>query len=423
MIDIKLIRDNPQVVKDALVKRNQDIALDEVIDWDKERRAIITDMEALQGQRNKYSEEFGKLKKEGKTPPEEIVQEMNNIREQVKEKERFLVALEQKIEDFLLRLPNIPDVSVPEGRDEKSNKVVRSFGEVPKFDFSPKMHWELGEKTGILDFSAAAKISGSRFVVLRKAGCVLERALINFMIDVHTARGYEEVFTPYMVNRAAMQGTGQLPKFEAEIFKCVEDELYLIPTAEVSVTNLSAGDMIDEKDLPRKYVSYSSCFRREAGSYGKDTRGLIRNHQFNKIELVKIVKPEDSAAEHENLTLDAEEILKRLGLTYRVVELCTGDIGFSSAKTYDLEVWMPGENRWREISSCSNFKDFQARRMNIKVRYADKRKEFAHTINGSGIAVGRAFAAILENFQQKDGSIIIPEALRPYTKIVRIPYC
>ncbi|OGS25260.1 MAG: serine--tRNA ligase [Elusimicrobia bacterium RIFOXYB2_FULL_50_12] len=421
MLDIKLIREHSAQVAEALKKRNQNIPLDEVIGWDSERRTLISDMEELQGRRNKAAEEVGKLKRQGSNPPEALVQEMNNVREQVKEKERFLVVLEQKIEDFLLRIPNIPDESVPAGAGEKQNVVVRLHGEPQKYDFTPKPHWELGEKTGILDFSTAAKISGARFALLRGAGAKLERALISFMLETHTSRGYAEVLAPYLVNRASMQGTGQLPKFEEELFKCSEDQLYLIPTAEVSVTNIHRDEIIEEKDLPEKYVSYSACFRREAGSYGKDTRGLIRNHQFNKIELVKVVAPETSAHEHEELTADAEEILKQLGLPYRVIELCSGDLGFSSAKTYDLEVWMPGENRWREISSCSNFKDFQARRMNIKLRRQDKRKEFAHTINGSGIAVGRAFAALLENCQQKDGSIVIPEVLRQYTKFDRIP--
>jgi seryl-tRNA synthetase len=297
---------------------------------------------------------------------------------------------------------------------------VREHGTVTVPDFTPKTHWEIGENLGILDFETAAKISGARFALLKGAGCVLERAIISFFLDQHTSRGYNEVLAPFLVNRESMQGTGQLPKFEEELFKCKDDELYLIPTAEVSVTNIHRGATFEEKQLPIKYVSYSACFRREAGSYGKDTRGLIRNHQFNKVELVKFVKPEDSAAEHETLTNDAEEVLKKLGLAYRVVDLCTGDLGFSAARTYDLEVWMRGEKRWREISSCSNFKDFQARRMNIKVRRPNKNKDFVHTINGSGVAVGRTFAAILENYQQKDGSLVIPEVLRQYTKFDKI---
>ncbi|MHB9155538.1 MAG: serine--tRNA ligase [Endomicrobiales bacterium] len=419
MLDIKLIRENPEAVKKGLEKRGQPVMLDELLKWDEERRRVISEMEALKANRNKASEEIGKLKREGKDA-QHLMTEMDAQREEIKEKERFLLSLGQKIEDFLLRLPNLPDESIPVGRDAESNRVVSQHGEPPKFEFEPKPHWELGEKLAILDFAAAAKLSGSRFAVLRADGCVLERALITYMLDVHRSNGYTEVMTPYLVNRASMQGTGQLPKFEEELFKCAEDGLYLIPTAEVPVTNLNRDEMIDEKDLPKKYVSYSACFRRESGSYGKDTRGLIRNHQFNKVELVKIVKPEESAVELESLLRNAAEVLKRLGLVYRVLELSTGDIGFSASRTYDLEVWMPGEKRWREISSCSNFKDFQARRMNIKVRYPDKRKEFAHTLNGSGVAVGRTFAAVLENFQQQDGSVIVPEVLRQYTRFDKI---
>lgn len=420
MLDIKLIRENPEAVKAGLAKRGAAILLDEVLGWDTERRKLITDMEMLREKRNKASEAVGRLKKEKKEPTPEMVAEMDGVREQIKEQERFLLTLEQKIEDFLLRVPNIPDDTTPVGKSAEDNPVVSQTGDVPAFDFAPKAHWEVGEKLGILDFETASKISGARFTMLWGAGCVLERALITFMLNTHRANGYTEVMTPYLVNRASMQGTGQLPKFEEDLFRCPDDQLYLIPTAEVPVTNICRDIMIDEKDLPKKFVSYSACFRRESGSYGKDTKGLIRNHQFNKIEIVKVVKPEDSAAELESLTANACEVLKKLGITFRVIALCTGDIGFGSAKTYDLEVWMPGEKRWREISSCSNFKDFQARRMGIKVKYADKRKEFCHTLNGSGVAVGRAFAAILENYQQQDGSLVVPEVLRPYTGFARI---
>ena|SRR3989339_392024 len=420
MLDIKLIRENAEKVKLGLKKRNFEIQLEELLGWDSERRQIISDMEKLQEKRNKSAEEVGKLKRSGQEPAPGLLEEMNKVRDQIQERERFLVVIEQKIEDFLLRVPNIPDDSVTVGKDAAENKVVRQFGEQKKFSFKPRPHWEIGENTGIIDFEAASKISGSRFALLKGQGCALERALISFMLETHLSRGYTEVFTPFLVNRESMRGTGQLPKFEEELFKCKDDELYLIPTAEVPVTNIHRGDMLEEKDLPKKYVSYSACFRREAGSYGKDTKGLIRNHQFNKVEIVKLVKPETSAAELESLLNDAEEVLKRLGLTYRVLELCTGDIGFSSSKTYDLEVWMPGENMWREISSCSNFKDFQARRMNTKVKYADKKKDFVHTLNGSGVAVGRTFAAILENYQESDGSITIPEALKGYMKVDKI---
>lgn len=420
MLDIKKIRENAEAVKTGLERRGQEIQLGQILEWDNERRQLITKNEALQMKRNKSAEAVGKMKKEGKEPSAELVAEMDGVREEIKENDRFLLTLEQKIEDFLLRIPNIPDDSVPMGKSEQQNKVVREHGAVPMPDFTPKTHWEIGEKLGILDFAAAAKLAGARFALLKDKGCVLERAIISLFLDTHAAKGYREILAPYLVNKESMQGTGQLPKFEEELFKCRDDEFYLIPTAEVSVTNIHRGDMLDEKVLPIKYMSYSACFRREAGSYGKDTRGLIRNHQFNKVELVKFTKPEDSAAEHEALTKDAEEVLKKLGLVYRVIELCTGDLGFSSAKTYDLEVWMPGEKRFREISSCSNFKDFQARRMGIKFKRQDKSKDFVHTLNGSGVAVGRAFAAILENYQQKDGSVIIPEALRQYTKFDKI---
>lgn len=422
MLDIKLIRENPEAVKAALAKRGQEILLDELLGWDEERRKILAENENLRESRNKASEQVAKLKRSGKELPLDLIAEMDRVRELIRDKERFLVSLEQNIEDFLLRLPNIPDEGIKTGKNCDDNRVISVNGKIPEFDFEPKAHWEIGEKLGILDFETAAKLSGSRFSFLRDAGCVLERALISFMLDIHKKAGYCEVMTPYLVTRQSMQGTGQLPKFEVDLFKCNQDnnDLYLIPTAEVPVTNIHRDEILEEKDMPKKYVSYSACFRRESGSYGKDTKGLIRNHQFNKIELVKFVKPEDSVAELESLVENASEVLRQLGITYRVVELCTGDIGFSAAKTYDLEVWMPGEKRWREISSCSNFKDFQARRMNIKVRYQDKRKEFVHTLNGSGVAVGRTFAAILENYQQKDGSLVIPEVLRQYTRFDKI---
>ncbi|MBN1823503.1 MAG: serine--tRNA ligase [Endomicrobiales bacterium] len=420
MLDIKLIRENPKKVKQDLERRGGEVFLDELLQWDEERRKLIVEMESLREKRNKASEEIGKLKKQGKEPSSESVSDMDQARECIKEKERFLVTLEQKIEDFLLRLPNIPDESVPGGKSPGQNIQTFISGEPPKKDFEPKPHWEIGEKLGILDFETAAKISGSRFALLKGKGCVLERALISFFIDTQVAAGYAEVFAPYLVNRASMQGTGQLPKFEEEAFRCREDELYLIPTAEVSVTNIHRDEILDEKDLPKKYVSYSACFRRESGSYGKDTKGLIRNHQFNKVELVKLTTPQESMNELETLTRDACEVLKKLGLTYKVLVLCTGDMGFGSSKTYDIEVWMPGEKRWREISSCTNFKDFQSRRMNIKYRLGDKKKEYVHTLNGSGVAVGRCFAAVLECFQQKDGSVVIPEVLRKYTGFDRI---
>lgn len=420
MLDIKILREDPDGVKQALGRRGQAFDFAPLLGWDGERRAIIADIDALRARRNAEAEQVGKLKREGKEPAPELVAEMEGVRNAINEKERALVPLEEQIEQFLLSVPNIPDDSVPQGAGEADNKLVRQTGTAPAFDFKPRAHWEIGEKLGILDFNTAAKISGARFSMLRGMGCVLERALISFMLDTHRANGYAEVMVPYLVNRASMRGTGQLPKFEDELFRCPADELYLIPTAEVPVTNIHRDEMLDEKDLPKKYVCYTACFRREAGSYGKDTRGLIRNHQFNKIEIVKFSKPEDSMTELEALTRDAGAVLEKLGLAYRVVELCTADLGFSSSKTYDLEVWMPSENRWREISSCSNFKDFQARRLNARVKYADKRKDYLHTLNGSGVAVGRCFAAILENCQQKDGSVVIPEALRKYTGFERI---
>ena len=416
MLDIKLFRENIDVVKEGLKKRGQDINLDELMSWDADRRNIIKEIEDARLKRNSDSEKIGKLKREGKEPEKELLEELEQLRIRIQEKEKFLLNLETQIEDFLMRIPNIPDETTPVGKDEKDNVVVRVVGEPKKFAFKPKHHWEIGEKLGILDFERASKISGSRFSLLKNEGCALERAIISFFLDTHKKNGYQEIWAPYLVNKASMRGTGQLPKFEEDLFKCQEDQLYLIPTAEVSVTNLHRDEMLDEKQLPIKYASYSACFRREAGSYGKDTKGLIRNHQFNKVELVKFVKPEKSAEELEKLTNNAEEVLQLLGLPYRVMALCSGDIGFGSSKTYDLEAWMSADNMYREISSCTNFKDFQARRMNIKYKSSQsKKKDFVHTLNGSGVAVGRTFAAILEYYQQEDGSVVIPEVLRKYT--------
>ncbi|MCL1971402.1 MAG: serine--tRNA ligase [Endomicrobia bacterium] len=416
MLDIKFIRENVKEAVKAMESRNQKINFDQLLDWDNQRKTVILDIEQLRLKRNKESEEIGKLKREGKEPSRELLAEINQIRDRIQEEEKHLLMIESQLEDFLLRVPNIPDESVPVGKNEQSNKIVRFSGDPIKFPFKAKCHWEIGEKLGILDFETASKISGSRFAVLKNEGCALERALINFFIDAHQARGYAEIMAPYLVNYASMRGTGQLPKFDEDAFKCANDDLYLIPTAEVSVTNIYRDDVLEESELPKKYVSYSACFRREAGSYGKDTKGLIRNHQFNKVEIVKFVKPEDSMNELESLALDAGNVLELLGIPYRVSLLCTGDMGFASSKTYDLEVWLAGEGEYREISSCSNFKDFQARRMNIKVKYKEgKKRDFLHTLNGSGVAVGRAFAAILENYQQEDGSVVIPEALRKYT--------
>ena len=416
MLDIKIIRDNVEKVTKAMQSRNQNVDFGMLLQWDDERRSVITETEQMRLKRNKESEEIGKLKKSGKEPSPELLAEINELREEIQEQEKRILSIEDRIEDFLLRIPNIPDESVPAGKDEKDNKIVRVVGEPPKLSFKPKHHWEIGEKLGILDFETASKISGSRFAVLKNEGCALERAIISFFLDTHKQKGYGEIMTPYLVSRQSMRGTGQLPKFAEEAFKCADDDLYLIPTAEVPVTNIYRGDVLEEAELPKKYVSYSACFRREAGSYGKDTKGLIRNHQFNKVELVKFVNPENSMSELEALVADAGDVLEKLGLAYRVSLLSTGDMGFSSAKTYDLEVWLAGDGAYREISSCSNFKDFQARRMNIKYKSAEtKKRDFLHTLNGSGVAVGRTFAAILENFQQEDGSVVIPEVLRKYT--------
>jgi len=416
MLDIKLFRDNLDFVKEGLAKRGFTTDFDNLLNLDDQRRKVILEIDQARLKRNTDSEQIGKLKREGKEPDAQLLQELEQFRTRIQEKERFLLTLENQIEDILLRIPNIPDETTPVGKSDKDNVVVRTVGDIPQFSFKPKHHWEIGTKLGILDFETASKISGSRFAVLKNEGCALERAIISFFLDTHKQKGYTEIMTPYLVNQASMRGTGQLPKFEEELFKCQEDKLYLIPTAEVSVTNIHRDEVLDEKDLTKKYVSYSACFRREAGSYGKDTKGLIRNHQFNKVELVKFAKPENSMAELEALTNDAENVLQLLKIPYRVMALCTGDIGFSSCKTYDLEAWMSGENTYREISSCSNFKDFQARRMNIKYKSAtSKKREYVHTLNGSGVAVGRTFATILENYQQEDGSVVIPEVLRKYT--------
>ena len=346
---------------------------------------------------------------------------MKGVSARIKELEEEQREAERKAREFLLAVPNVPHASVPVGKDETENVEIRRWGEPRQFDFAPLNHWDLGEMHGIMDFERASKIAGARFSLMKGAGARLERALMNFMLDLNTSKGYTEVFPPILVNRDSMTGTGQIPKFEGEYFRIADPELYLIPTAEVPVTNIHRQEILEEERLPIRYTAYTPCFRREAGSYGKDTRGLIRQHQFNKVELVKFVRPEDSYDELEKLTGDAEDILRRLGLPYRVIALCTGDLGFSSAKTYDLEVWLPGQGRYREISSCSNFEDFQARRADIRIRRTGKKgTELAHTLNGSALAIGRTVVAILENYQQKDGGIVIPDALRPYMGIEKI---
>lgn len=417
MFDARFVRENIDVVRDALRKRRYDIDLSGFISLENERLRLLRESEELRNRRNVVSEEIGRLKRQGQKA-EDLIAEMKAVSERIKEIEERLKVVEEKTGAFLLNLPNIPHESVPVGKDETENVEVRRWGEPIDFDFEPLNHWDIAETLDIIDFDRGAKIAGARFSVMKGAGARLERALMNFMLDLNTSKGYKEIFPPILVNRESMTGTGQLPKFAEELFRTVDPEFYLIPTAEVPVTNIHRDEILKESDLPIYYTAYTPCFRREAGSYGKDVRGLIRQHQFNKVELVKFVKPEDSYNELESLTRDAEDILQKLGLPYRVVALCTGDLGFSAAKTYDLEVWLPGQKRYREISSCSNFEDFQARRANIRFRREGKKgTEFVHTLNGSGLAIGRTVVAILENYQQKDGTVTIPEALRPYMGI------
>ncbi|RJQ44993.1 MAG: serine--tRNA ligase [Nitrospiraceae bacterium] len=417
MLDIRFVREQTDAVIDALKKRGQRTEiLDKFLAIEKQRRDLLREVEEMRQQRNRLSQEVGKIKKEGGDATA-VLSDAKTLSDNITVKEEALRELENSALQELLLIPNIPHESVPVGKDETENVEIRSWGEKPQFAFEPKNHWDIGEALGILDFERASKIAGARFVIYKGLGARLERALINFMLNLHTKEhGYTEIFPPILVNREAMTGTGQLPKFEEDLFKLADDRGFLlIPTAEVPVTNIHRQEILDEDALPIYYTAYTPCFRREAGSYGKDTRGLIRQHQFNKVELVKFTKPEDSYNELEALTLNAEEILKRLGLPYRVVSLCTGDMGFSAAKTYDLEVWFPAQGKYREISSCSNFMDFQARRADIRFRRKGKKgTEFVHTLNGSGLAVGRTFAAILENFQQEDGSVIIPDALRHF---------
>jgi seryl-tRNA synthetase len=416
MLDPKFIRSNIDVVMGGLANRGADINIVEnFLQTDEEWRKLTVHIEELKARRNAASDKIGELKKK-KEDASKLMAEMKELSDKIKGLEGEQVGMERQINDALLNLPNVPHASVPAGKDTRANKEVRTWGEKKKFEFKPLPHDEIGKKLGILDFDRAAKISGSRFVVYKGLGAALERALINFMVDLHVKEhGYTEVMTPVLVKPETMQGTGQLPKFEVEMFRCRDDELYLIPTAEVSVTNLYREEILSPGSLPIKHVCYTPCFRREAGSYGKDVKGLIRQHQFNKVELVKFVEPEKSYEELESLTHDAEMVLQKLNLPYRVVELCTGDLGFASAKTYDLEVWFPNENQYREISSCSNFESFQARRAGIRYRREKEAKpEFVHTLNGSGLAVGRCLAAVLENYQKADGTIEIPEVLKRY---------
>jgi seryl-tRNA synthetase len=413
MFDIRLIRNEPERVRDAMRRRRAKIDLEPVFEVDGRRRGAIFEMEQLRAAQNRASEEIAG-KKRAKEDASAAIEALRTVKIQIAALEEQVRIADEQLQEFLLTMPNCPDASVPDGADESEGRVERVWGDIPQFDFTPREHVELVEALGIVDFERAAKIAGARFTVMKGAGALLERALISFMLDVHTREhGYTEVFPPLMVNSDSMRGTGQLPKFAADLFKVQDTDYWLIPTAEVPVTNIHRDEILDGESLPVLYTAYTPCFRSEAGSYGKDTRGMIRQHQFNKVEMVKFTRPEESWDELEKLTHDAEVILQRLGLPYRVVTLCTGDLGFSSAKTYDLEVWLPGQNAYREISSCSNFLDFQARRANIRFR-RDKKPEFVHTLNGSGLAVGRTAVAILENGQRADGSVVLPEALRPY---------
>ena len=414
MLDIKFVRNNPDAVRKALEKRGQKAALDEFLALDELRREKIFAVEQMKNRRNVVSEEIGRKKRAGEEAGD-MVLEMRELSQKIKERDEEVREIEKRLEEILYNIPNIPHASVPTGSSSEDNPVVRTWGRPPAFDFTPLPHWDLGEKLDIIDFERGGKVTGARFSFYKGAGARLERALINFMLDTHVEKhGYTEVFPPFIVNRDSMFGTGQLPKFAEDMFKLEGLDYYLIPTAEVPVTNLYRGEILAAEELPVKLCAYSACFRAEAGAAGRDTRGLIRQHQFNKVELVKFCLPEQSYGELEKLTADAEEILKLLGLPYRVVVLCTGDLGFSAAKTYDLEVWLPSYGEYKEISSCSNFEDFQARRAGIRFRRGKQKPEYVHTLNGSGLAVGRTLAAVLENYQRGDGSVAVPEVLRPY---------
>jgi seryl-tRNA synthetase len=415
MLDARYIREHLEEVRDRIALRGQAVNFDQFLLIDGERRKNLQEWEKLRALQKKVSDEVSKKKKEGQEASE-LIAEMKKVSQEMKELDVVVQEKEKALQDFLLTVPNLPHSSVPVGKNSSDNVEVRRWGEIPRFDFEPKPHWDIGEALGILDFKTGAKLAGARFTLYLDLGAKLERALINFMLDLHTREhGYREVLPPFMVNRATMTGTGQLPKFEEELFKVEGTDYFLIPTAEVPVTNIHQGEVLEEGALPLYYTAYTPCFRKEAGSYGKDVRGLIRQHQFNKVELVKVTKPENSYDELEKLTSNAEEVLRRLNIPYRVITLCTGDLGFSAAKTYDIEVWLPGQDAFKEISSCSNCEDFQARRAKIRYRISGKSKtEYVHTLNGSGLAVGRTLIAILENYQQADGSVLIPEVLRPY---------
>lgn len=414
MLDIKFVRSNPEAVVAGMKKRGMDLDLAPFLALDEKRRALLTEVEQLKNTRNTVSKEIGKMKKAGENA-DALVAQMSKVGEDIKALDQQVAEVDAKMEEIIMSIPNIPHESLPEG-GEADYVVERTWGEPTKFDYEPLAHWDVGTGLGILDFERAGKVTGARFTFYRGAGARLERAVISFFLDLHTQKhGYEELIPPYMANSASMTGTGQLPKFAEDMFKLEGTDYYLIPTAEVPVTNYYRDEIVSAKELPIKHCAFSPCFRAEAGSAGRDTRGLIRQHQFNKVELVKFANPDTSYDELESLTLDAEKVIQALGIPYRVVRLCTGDLGFSSAMTYDIEVWMPSYGRYVEISSCSNFEDFQARRANIKFkRTPDSKPEFVHTLNGSGVAVGRTVACILENFQNEDGSVTIPEVLRPF---------
>ena len=425
MLDLKFIRANPERVRAGLAKKNAGIDIDEILALDEKRRSLIVEADRLKSERNITSERIAAHKKQ-KSDAEALILRMRETSQRIKEFDEQLAWVEKQIDDRLWLVPNLPHDTVPVGPDATYNAEIRRWGKPPVFDFEAKAHWDLGPALGVLDFERAGKVAGSRFVFLKGQGARLERALINYMLDMHTSKhGYKELFPPFMANRAAMSGTGQLPKFEEDMFRVAGTDYFLIPTAEVPLTNIHRDEILDAATLPIYYTAYSACFRAEAGAAGKDTRGLIRNHQFNKVELVKFCLPETSYDELESLTRDAEDVLKGLGLAYQIVCLSTGDTSFASAKTHDLEVWLPSYNGYKEISSCSNFEDFQARRANIRVRRAPAaRLEYAHTLNGSGLAIGRTFAAIMENFQNADGTVTIPEVLRPYMdNAQRISHC
>jgi seryl-tRNA synthetase len=424
MLDINFIRNNPDKVKQAIANKHENAAnVDQILEFDVQRRLLIHACEQLKNKRNEKSKEVSELKKKGQDASG-IIEETKKIGDEIKSYEEKIVGLESQINNLMLRIPNIPAADVPIGKDEKDNVVVKSWGTRKEFDFTPLPHWELGSLLNILDLERSSKISGSGFILLRGLGAKLERALFSFMLDIHTTQhGYTELFPPFLVNRTTMTGTGQLPKLEEDMYRTAVDDLFLIPTAEVPVTNIHRDEILSYKDLPLYYTAYTPCFRREAGSYGKDTRGIIRVHQFNKVELVKITKPETSYNELESLLGNAEKILQLLGLEYRVSKLCTGDMSFAAAKCYDIEVWAPGVGKFLEVSSCSNFEDFQARRINIRFRDEDGKLRFVHTMNGSGLALPRTVIAFLETYQQKDGSVVIPDVLQSYMGGIKVIAC